>query len=169
MREWGSMEKKKKNFPSSSKCSKNYCLFLQWLNFLENVSASQILSCFFFFFWPHLEAWELSVPQSEIKPRPLVARVLSPTNEPPKWSEVAQSCPTLCNPVDCSLPGSSVRGILQARILEWVTISFSRGSSRPSDQTRVSRIGGRRFNLWATKRASPNSIIYTSSKQNCKI
>ena len=40
-------------------------------------------------------------------------------------SEVAQSCPTLCNPVDCSPPGSSVRGILQARILEWVAISFS--------------------------------------------
>ena len=39
---------------------------------------------------------------------------------------VAQSCPTLCNPVDCSLPGSSVHGILQARIQEWVTIPFSR-------------------------------------------
>ena len=62
-------------------------------------------------------------------------------------SEVAQSCPTLCDPMDCSLPGFSVHGILQARILEWVTISFSRGSSRPRDQTRVSCIGGRRFNL----------------------
>ena len=46
-----------------------------------------------------------------------------------------QSCPTLCNPMDCSLPGSSVLGILQARILEWVAIPFSRGSSRPGDQT----------------------------------
>ena len=46
-----------------------------------------------------------------------------------KESEVAQSCPTLCNPVDCSLPGSSIHGILQARILEWVAISFSRDSS----------------------------------------
>ena len=44
-------------------------------------------------------------------------------------SEVAQSCLTLCDPVDCSPPGSSVHGILQARILEWVVISFSRGSS----------------------------------------
>ena len=61
--------------------------------------------------------------------------------------EVAQSCLTLCDPVDCSLPGSSVDGILQARILEWVAISFSRGSSRPRDRTQVSRIGGRRFNL----------------------
>ena len=41
-------------------------------------------------------------------------------------SEVAQSCPTLCNPMDCSLPGSSIHGILQARILEWVAISFSK-------------------------------------------
>ena len=54
-----------------------------------------------------------------------------------KWkeSEVAQSCPTLCDPMDCNLPGSSVHGILQARILEWVAISFSRGSSWPRDWT----------------------------------
>ena len=49
--------------------------------------------------------------------------------------QVAQSCPTLCNPVDCSLPGSPVHGILQVRILEWVAISFSRGSSPLRDQT----------------------------------
>ena len=61
--------------------------------------------------------------------------------------EVTQSCPTLCDPMDCSLPGFSVHGILQARIVEWVTISFSRGSSQPRDQTRVSRTAGRRFNL----------------------
>ena len=62
-------------------------------------------------------------------------------------SEVTRSCPTLCDPVDCSLPGSSVHGILQARILEWVAISFSRGSSQPRDRTRVSCIAGRRFIL----------------------
>ena len=66
-------------------------------------------------------------------------------------SEVAQSCLTLCHPVDCSLPGSSVHGILQARILEWVAISFSRGSSQLRDRTQVSCISGRRFNLWATR------------------
>ena len=48
-------------------------------------------------------------------------------------SEVAQLCMTLCDPMDCSLPGSSVHGIFQARILEWVAISFSRRSPRPSD------------------------------------
>ena len=67
--------------------------------------------------------------------------------ETPGEGEVVQSCLTLCGPVDCSLSGSSVHGILQARILEWVATSFSRGSSRPRDQTQVSRIGGRHFNL----------------------
>ena len=52
-------------------------------------------------------------------------------------SEVAQSCPTLCSPVDCSLPGSSIHGIFQARVLEWGAISFSRGSSWPGDWTWV--------------------------------
>ena len=51
-----------------------------------------------------------------------------------------QSCSTLSDPVDCSPPGSSVHGILQARILEWVAISFSRGSSQPRDRTHVSCI-----------------------------
>ena len=62
-------------------------------------------------------------------------------------SEVAQSCWTLCDPMDCSPPGASVHGILQARILDWVAISFCRGSSRPRDQTQVSGIAGRSFNL----------------------
>ena len=64
---------------------------------------------------------------------------------------VTQSCPTLCDPMDCSLPGSSVHGIFQARILEWVAISFSRGSSRPRDRTRVSHVAGRHFTVWATR------------------
>ena len=60
---------------------------------------------------------------------------------------VGQSYPTLCNPMDCSPPGSSVHGIFQARILEWIAISFSRGSSQPRDQTRVSRSAGRLFTI----------------------
>ena len=58
---------------------------------------------------------------------------------------VAQLCPTLCNPMACSLPGSSVHGIFQARILMWVAISFSMGSSWPRDWTWVSCIAGRFF------------------------
>jgi len=52
-----------------------------------------------------------------------------------------QSCPTLCDPTDCSPPGSSVHGILQARILEWVAISFSRASSRPRDAGEETDLG----------------------------
>ena len=70
-----------------------------------------------------------------------------------RWSEVAQSCPSLCDPMDCSLPGSSVHGIFQARVLEWVAISFSRGSSQPRDWTWVSHIAVRRFTIWATREA----------------
>ena len=58
-----------------------------------------------------------------------------------------------CNSMDCSLPGFSVYGILQARILEWVAISFSRGTSWPRNWTQVSRIAGRCFNKWATQKA----------------
>ena len=66
--------------------------------------------------------------------------------------KIAQSCPTLCDPMDYSLPGSSVHGILQARILEWVAVPFSRGSSQPKNRTQVSRIGNRFITLWATKK-----------------
>ena len=69
------------------------------------------------------------------------------------WSEVAQSCPALCDPMDCSLQGSSVHGIFQARALEWAAIAFSRRSSRPRDGTQVSRIAGRCFTVWATREA----------------
>ena len=85
-------------------------------------------------------------------------------------SEVAQLCPTLCDPVDCNLPGSSVHGILQAIVLEWAAIFFSRGSSQPRDWTQVSHLAGRHFNLWASREAlvmltvwisvSPNEITY---------
>ena len=71
-----------------------------------------------------------------------------------KWKLiVAQSCLTLCGPVDCSPPGSSVRGILQARIPEWVAIPFSRVSSWTRDQTQVSWIANRFFTIWATAEA----------------
>ena len=63
---------------------------------------------------------------------------------------VSQLCP-LCDPMDCSLLGSSVHGILQLRILEWVAIPFSKGSSQPRDQTQVSCIAGRFFTVWATR------------------
>ena len=74
-------------------------------------------------------------------------------------SEVAQSCPTLCDPMDCRLPGSSVHRTLQARILEWVAISLSGWSSQPRVWTQVSHIVGRRFTIWATREASTQEQI----------
>ena len=68
------------------------------------------------------------------------------------WSKVlvAQLCPTLWDPMDYSPPGSSIHGILQARILEWLAMPSSRRSSRPRDRTQVSCITGRFFTIWAT-------------------
>ena len=71
---------------------------------------------------------------------------------------VTQSCPALWNLIDCSPPGSSDHGILQARILEWIAISFSRASSQPRDQTRVSCIAGWFFTVWAAREAL--NVVY---------
>ena len=68
-----------------------------------------------------------------------------------KWDLVAQLYLTLCHPMDCSPPGSPVLGILQARIMEWVAIPFSRGPSQPRDWTQVSCIADRFFTIWATR------------------
>ena len=77
-------------------------------------------------------------------------------------SEVTQSYLTLCNP----MPGSSIHGIFQARVLEWVAISFSRGSSPPRDQTQVCLIVGRRFNhLSHQGRGKFTAIHYYLKKQ----
>ena len=57
-------------------------------------------------------------------------------------AKLLQSCPTLCDPMDCSPPGSSVQQILQTRTLEWVATPSSRGSSQPRDQTQVSLTAG---------------------------
>ena len=76
--------------------------------------------------------------------------------------KVVQSCSTFCNPMDCSLSGSSVHGILQARILEWVAIPSSRGSSQPRDPTQVSRTGiaGGFFTIWAIRESHMNVCVY---------
>ena len=85
------------------------------------------------------------VPQLRIKPEPSIVLTTGPPREVPIifcfCVLVSQSCLTLCNPMDCSPPSSSVHGILQARILGWVAISFSKGSSQPRDQTQVSCVG----------------------------
>ena len=81
------------------------------------------------------------------------------------WSEVAQSYPTVCDPMGCSLSGSSIRGIFQARVLEWIAISFSRGSSWPRNRTQVSLIAGRRFTVWATREAQLSSLKWQQPRR----
>ena len=76
---------------------------------------------------------------------------------------VTQSCLTLCNPMDCIPPVSSVHGILQAKILEWVAMLSSRGSSQPRDQTQVFCIAGRFFTVWTTREARNMSLDVTFS------
>ena len=70
-------------------------------------------------------------------------------------AESLRSCPTLCDPVEYSPPGSSVPGISQTRILKWVVITFPRGSSQPRDQTWVSHVAGRVFTIWASEQTLP--------------
>ena len=75
---------------------------------------------------------------------------------------VVQSCLSFCDPMDCSLPGSSVHGFFQARILEWTAVSFTRGSSWPRDRPWVSCIPGRFSNIWATKQAHFICLVVSS-------
>ena len=80
---------------------------------------------------------------------------------------VAQPCPTLCNPMDCGPPGSSVHGILQARTLEWVAMPSSRGSSRPRDRTHISCVAGGSFTTlppFMPKSRLPTNILLNSEK-----
>ena len=102
------------------------------------------------------------LPDSEMEPRPLCllhwqagSLPLAPPGKPRNTLcvLVAQSCPTLAIPMDCSPSGSSVHGVFQARILEWVSMPFSRLSSHPRDRTWVSCIIGRFFTIWATREA----------------
>ena len=84
------------------------------------------------------------------------------------WGQVAQSCQTLWDPMDCSLPGSSVQGIFQATVLEWVALSFSRGSSPPRDRTWVPRSVGRHVTLWATREISFCPYSQPNTKQDAE-
>ena len=71
-----------------------------------------------------------------------------------------QSCPTLCDPMDCSPPGSSVHGTSEARRLEWIAISFSRGSSQPRDSTHISCIFCMVRQESLSHQGSPNALIF---------
>ena len=81
---------------------------------------------------------------------------------------VALSRPTICDCMDCSRPGSSFHGILQARILEWVAVTSSRGPSQPRDRTHVSCTGGRFFTDWATREYKAEKLLFKENDHiNC--
>ena len=104
--------------------------------------SSLVVNCFLFSFSHSSQPLPVRLPQD------LKVKVL-----------VAQLCLTLCDPMDCSLPGFTVHEILQARILEWVAISFSMVPSEPSDWTWVSSIVGRFFTIWTTRKA-PQGLVH---------
>ena len=108
-------------------------------------------------FWLHLRIWSQELFIHLVEESRAYTQI--PNTQKGKESEVAQSCPTLCDPMDCSLPGSSVHGIFQTIVLEWIAISFSRGASRPRDQTQVSHIVDRCFTVWATREVYKNLFI----------
>ena len=81
---------------------------------------------------------------------------------------VAQPCPALW-PVDCCPSGSSIRGILQVRILQWVAISFSRGSSQPRDQTQISCIAGGFFTIWTAREVHTHTHTHTPESLCCTV
>ena len=83
----------------------------------------------------------------------MISKLYLPSKTPGESCYSSLSHVWLCDPVDCSPPGSSVHEILQARILEWVAIPFSKGSFQPRDWTQVSYIAGRFFTIWVTREA----------------
>ena len=136
----------------------NYCddLLTPWTNYLLNCTIHRFCSNYFLRShywkkkkkcenqWTYTEAWrEVCFCSASFA---VLASFL--------WVSYPLSCVlTLCDHMDCSLLGSSVCGILQARILEWVAMPSSRGSSQTSDQTQVSCMAGRFFTIWAPREA----------------
>ena len=112
---------------------------------------------------------DLSHPGIELRsPASQAGSLLSePPGKPHKYPcvKVAQLCPTLCDPTNCSLQGSSIHGVFQARVLEWVAISFSRGSFPPRDRTQVSCTVGRCFTILAREMVKYRFPSPTSSQR----
>ena len=104
--------------------------------------------------WLNYGLWHLATPSPHPSELARLSTLLQKDGIERKWKKVKLlSRVWLCEPMDCSLPGSSVHGIFQARVLEWVAISFSRGSSQPRDRTWVSHTAGRHLTVWATREA----------------
>ena len=128
------------------------CLITSWQIDGETMETGADFILFYFIFGLQYHCrWWLQ-PWNQKTPAPWKKSY----DQPRKWSEVkvTQSCLTLCDHMNCI-----VHGILQDRILEWVTFPFSRGSSQSRDWTQVSRIAGGFFTSWATREALPRQHI----------
>ena len=126
----------------------NSCPLSQWCYLTTSSSSNPVSSC------PHSFPASRSFPMSWLfssggQSIGVSASVL-PMHAGLCCAKSLQSCPTLCNPMECSLPGSAVHRIIQARILEWVVVPISRGSSQPRYQTQVACIEGGFLTIWAT-------------------
>ena len=141
---------------------------MNWKTILEDNLAACIKITNAYIFWPsnptlgiyYIDSYIcLQVKWSMYRMFTAVLLVVAKAWKQPMQVKVAQSCLTLCDPIDCSPPRSSFHGISQARILEWVSISYSRESSRPRDWTWVSCIAGRFFTIWDTREALKQPIM----------
>ena len=123
--------------------------------------TTRLLSCLGGNWWEQRDYWS-TCPLLTGGPRNLQGEIWQFLREPWKTKRhiyqveidillIAQLCPILRRPMDCNPTGSSVHGILQARILEWGAIPFTRESSWPRDRTQVSCTAGRFFTIWATR------------------
>ena len=135
--------------------------------FIQSLAYISICSkIFIFIFWikkkkfgPCCTSWGSQFPSQELSPGYNSESSKSNTRPPVKVL-VIQLCLTLCDPMECSTPGFSLHGILQASILEWVAIPFSRGSSWPRDQTQVSCVAGRFFTVLAIREAQTTRELF---------
>ena len=134
--------------------------------FLKLMKRSNLWKCLFnfkkYFSYSMLDTWHAAVHGVAKSQTQLGNLTTAKVNARYHWKQLIfllllkrlpQSYMTLCHPMDCNPPGSSVYGIFQARILEWAAISFSRGSSQPRDRTRVSCIGRWILYQWVTREA----------------
>ena len=110
----------------------NICMYLNYISYLLYVSSlsnSCVMKAGFSIFIHCIPSPKLVPRMQLILKKYFLSELMKAWSEIEFYLQITQSCPALCDPVDCSPPGSSVHRILQARILEWVAISFSRGSS----------------------------------------
>ena len=171
---WADLNKFHYGSHKASHLREHLQLFFMFFNIYLFIWLCRVLAAAHGIFHLHFSPWYLSLwlsgsylwhvesssPTRDQTQSPYLGNAVLATGPPGKWSEVkvAQSCLTLCDPMDYT-----VHGILQARILKWVAIPFSRGSSQPRDQTQVSCTAGRFFTRWVTREAQMTREVPSNS------